>query len=434
MRPRNKREFEVTRLSERLPMGCTGESRYYATRHAFDNDAYLCKGQVSCCGCGTTFDYDGSNVCPHCGRHLNIVKSRKMSERKRYYYSETLAFGGYQVVRTYMGERYWQRGKITDYDFTEVMQHWWNANAVLTLLAKPLGMCSYYYDTWRYCEPLSVKREVEKYAYQVRPSACMVFSVIPALRRNGLATSTHDAAPNRLIYELLTNPHFETLWKAKQYGIAADSELRWIELYWNTIKCAIRHHYTIKDVSMWQDYIEVARNLNMDILNPTIVCPADLKAEHDKAVETLRRRKEKAERERERLQAEQRALQAKNDNERFVKFKGRYFGITFGNDNIKVSVLDSIEAYAEEGKHMHHCVFACAYYKKAGSLILSAKDNEGNRLATIELSLCDWSVLQCRGVNNSVPKDYNTICQLVHQNVPLFQAAQRQKEALALAS
>lgn len=53
---------------------------------------------------------------------------------------------------------------------------------------------------------------------------------------------------------------------------------------------------------------------------------------------------------------------------------------------------------------MHHCVFGMEYYKKSTSLILSAKDNDGNRLATIEYNTKNKEIVQCRAACNKVPE------------------------------
>lgn len=129
---------------------------------------------------------------------------------------------------------------------------------------------------------------------------------------------------------------------------------------------------------------------------------------------------------------EQKALQYQPT---FAQKKGMFFGVHFGNGKINITVLDSITAYKEEGTAMQHCVYRNQYYKENSSLILSAKDQDGNRLATIELSLKNWEVLQCRGKMNSVPKYYDEIVSLVKNNVKLFKQAKRQmREKLALAS
>ena len=144
---------------------------------------------------------------------------------------------------------------------------------------------------------------------------------------------------------------------------------------------------------------------------------------YDYCTEINKKREEKKRMEEARQRLIREAQEAKGDAENFIKNKGMYLGITFGNKDIVVTVLDSIDAYIEEGAKMHHCVFQCKYYNKNNSLILSAKDINGNRLATIELSLIDWNILQCRGVDNSRPSQYDEIVSLVNNNIGQFQQA-----------
>lgn len=48
----------------------------------------------------------------------------------------------------------------------------------------------------------------------------------------------------------------------------------------------------------------------------------------------------------------------------FVKAKGRFFGVEFSDGEIRIKVLDSVEAIRQEGEAMHHCVFTNEYYLK----------------------------------------------------------------------
>ena len=112
-------------------------------------------------------------------------------------------------------------------------------------------------------------------------------------------------------------------------------------------------------------------------LCPKYVCPADLKAEHDKLVA-----KRNLQRERERT--EQQRQKAIEDEKNYLKAKGIFFGLVFSDSLICIKVIESVEEMEEEGRIMHHCVGG--YHNKANSLILSATI-EGKRIETIEVSL-----------------------------------------------
>ena len=64
--------------------------------------------------------------------------------------------------------------------------------------------------------------------------------------------------------------------------------------------------------------------------------------------------------------------------------------------------------------HKHHCVGG--YHTKKDSLILSATIN-GKRIETVEVSLSQMKVVQCRGVCNSNTKYHDRIIKLVEDNV-----------------
>ena len=157
-------------------------------------------------------------------------------------------------------------------------------------------------------------------------------------------------------------------------------------------------------------------SIHLDTHNAHYVCPADLKAEHDK----LLKRKERIEA---RLELKKKLEESKQWEKSYRESKGRFFGICFGNENIVITVIQSVAEMAEEGKAMHHCVYSMGYYKNPNSLILSAKDMNGKRIETIEIDLKTFSVLQSRGVNNSNTDRHDEIIQLVRDNMNLIMKA-----------
>ena len=79
-----------------------------------------------------------------------------------------------------------------------------------------------------------------------------------------------------------------------------------------------------------------------------------------------------------------------------------------------VTAITDIPHLLEEGEAMSHCVGT--YYDEFDSLILSAKDEEGHRLATIEWCVSEGRVVQCRGAHNSKPAKYDEILTLIDRN------------------
>ena len=110
---------------------------------------------------------------------------------------------------------------------------------------------------------------------------------------------------------------------------------------------------------------------------------------------------------------------ALKDNEQYIEHKGKYFGLCFisKEKDIEIKVITSLNEMYDEGKEMHHCVFANEYYKKDDSLILTAKDNNGVRLETIEVDLKTFNVVQSRSKFNGVSPQHDRIVSLVKKNM-----------------
>ena len=180
--------------------------------------------------------------------------------------------------------------------------------------------------------------------------------------------------------------------------------------YWASVKICIRNGYTISDGSVWRDTIDLLRHFGKDTNSPKYVCPADLKAEHDKLVA-----KRNLQRERERT--EQQRQKAIEDEKNYLKAKGIFFGLVFSDSLICIKVIESVEEMVEEGRIMHHCVGG--YHNKANSLILSATI-DGKRIETIEVSLKTLKVVQSRGVCNSNTEYHDRIIRLVEDNAGLI--------------
>lgn len=183
-----------------------------------------------------------------------------------------------------------------------------------------------------------------------------------------------------------------------------------------SIKICVRKGYKVKDASMWADYIDLLEYFHLDTHNAHYVCPKNLKKEHDRLVA----KKEKLEA---KLKAEEARKNAIQWEAEYKAKKGMYFGICFGNEDIQIAVITSVADMAEEGVTMHHCVYTNRYFNKANSIILSARDKEGNRLETIELDLRILEVVQSRGKYNKLTPYHDQIVSLVKENVGLFRKA-----------
>ncbi|MDR0725305.1 MAG: PcfJ domain-containing protein, partial [Prevotellaceae bacterium] len=170
-----------------------------------------------------------------------------------------------------------------------------------------------------------------------------------------------------------------------------------------------------EDASIWRDYIDLLRFFGKDLHNAKYVCPADLKAEHDRYVQKKRDWQEQERRDK----ARKKAVEYEKT---YKEMKSRFFGIRFTDGLINVRVLESVEEIMLEGDAMHHCLFVSDYHLKPDSLILSASI-DGQRIETVELSLSTFKVLQSRGVCNRNTEYHDRIIELVQKNVRNFRRA-----------
>ena len=416
MKAKTKLQQRVYSLSQRLAP-ISERQQEWAFQHCFDHYGRRTKkGTASCLECGYEwFDKTlkpGPYVCPHCGRTIEIIETRKRRfKRDEAYYCILTTCGGYQVIRFF--DLYVTRhvGREAWYGCQEVVQLWITPAGKVVSIARLRPMLSWYRDSWNWSSTLEVRPY--KMCYDITPGFIYPRkSVIPALRRNGFCGDLHGISPLRLFLALLDNCRAETLLKAGQYpmlsheirsGVCSD------EKYWPSIRICMRRGYFISDASMWCDYIDLLRYFDKDVLSARYVCPGDLAAEHDR----LERKK------RERLESEElqrKIQQAQKAEETFRELKSRFFGLNFVDGPIRVRVLESVAEHLEEGILMHHCVFTNDYYSRPHSLILTAQIGE-EHIETVEVSLETFQVVQSRGVCNKPTEYHDRIVNLVERNM-----------------
>ncbi len=386
---------------------------------------YNSKKQYVCLDCGHSWtgEEKSSVVCPHCSAKLKVDKTRKWNYCDRSYIAVVTKCKGFQVVRMFLMQTNLRRGEAASYWFGEAFQRWLDPNGTCTIVGRARHWFAHYCDTWNWNSDLEIRSE--HYAYTVTPWKVVGHSsVIPEIRRNGYNGDFHDCSPYTLFYRLLTNNKTETMWKVGQYNLVAYSFSHSYEVdkHWSSVRIALRHNYTIKQPDLWFDMLASLEYLNKDLRNPSLICPTNLKAAHDEwlAKKNAKQAKERARQERLRiLRDEQRYLknqeQAKNDEEAYQKSKSKFFDLEFKDKEIVIKPLQSIQEFMEEARLMHHCVFSNGYYKKPMVLVFHALV-EGTSVATIEFSLENFSVVQCRGIYNSKPELYDRIMNLMKNN------------------
>ena len=434
-----------------LPSLTAAQQKYIRTK-VFEKYGYYWKGgQVRCMCCGHYFRVStpelavslelDSHTCPECGEVIQLRFWRECNNKCYGGYEDirnvsfVTTYKGYTVVRTYHVTRWTPIGDHTKYHINEVYQNWIDDSGKEVILSKKYTR-SIYHFRWANMSDWGIrKHNAHCSGYFSMPDVFDITGnflypisrVTPMLKRNGWSNDllhVIDINHVELIQKMLTEPFAEELVKTRQYsllcqwmkeGAPEKSNIRWL----HAMRICNRNNYIVKDASMWIDYIDLLHYFHKDIRNAHYVCPDNLKEEHDR----LFLRKERIENAKE---VARKVAEAKKHEKLYRKHRGMFFGICFGNKDIVVSVIASVKEMAEEGVVLHHCVYTNEYYdhkKHPNSLILSAKDQQGNRLETVEISTKTWSIVQCRGLLNRPSPFHNQIVQLVRDNMGLLRKA-----------
>lgn len=411
------------KMSGQLP-GITKSQMAYADKSCFSHYAFRSGKEIGwCTHCGEDLyvasgsTTDGSIMrCPHCGVKCEVRSCKKRTYNEALYMSVLTTYHDYQVCRHYLAKMKCRRGCKPVYGFLEVVQNWIASNGRETIMARstiPFGM---YNDYWCADSELSIKDRRQTYTGKSKYDVDGVYlypriSLLPKVKRNGFnAKRLEDCLPmNRLIRMLLVDREAEMLAKQGQYALLFHKWRAGIGEFGlpdHAIKIATRHGCIVKDPGMWLDYIALLDHFGYDTHSPKYVCATEYKRFHDKLAAKKQIEEDKAD--------------AEKWEREYKEQKKPYIGICFGDENIVISVIGSVEEMAEEGLAMHHCVFGMGYYKKTDSLILSAKDKYGNRIETIEVSLKTLEVVQSRGVCNRNTDMHDEILSLVKKNMKLI--------------
>lgn len=424
-------------LAEKLPE-ITPKQRQWAYEHCFANRAVYKprKKEVRCLCCGQTavwpkeflesyIDVDEYD-CPYCGKISTMEQDCKSTiYREHKHFTIITTFRGHQVARTWEVSRCnYGNDHFARYDADEIYQVWLSADGVETITGRQCHR-SPFCLTWDYHKPYDIRQHnasaTGAYAmddvYDISNNTLYPeVRVTPLIKRNGWtrkllryqgAISMIDA-----MRWLLTVPTAEMLVKTGQL----DLFLRMVRRrdrtlpFLHAVRIANRHHYIVPDAQLWIDMLTMAAELGRDTHNPQVVCPVHLGAAHDALLRPITRKREQ-----ERLKKER--VAAMEWEAKYRETKGKYFDLCFGTEDITITVIQSVADMEAEGKAMHHCVYNAGYYKRDDSLILSARDAEGNRLETIEVNLRTFAVEQSRAKCNQVSPRHKEILQLMRQNM-----------------
>lgn len=414
MKPRNKKQQHIVELSGRLRPLTTPQMNW-ALNSTINHYGYRLKnGMCTCMKCGHEWleTRNGMCLCPECGTQIEIKDTKERVIRDRSYFNIITTIEDYQVVRMFLMMVEMRKGMKAKPAFLEIGQYFIDpkGNKTVVGLQRTLG---YYIDSFAFGSPLEIRRDNEAFQRISDEWVYPRIKVTDTIKRNGFKGSCHHIHPVTLFQELLTNPKAETLMKSNdiellRYLCARQSYKSDIDKYWNTIKIAKRNGYDFKDVRMWFDYIKMLERMGKDLNSSSLIAPQDLKVAHDEYVEKVNRQRIKEQKEANRKKAEA-------DQAKFEELKGRYIGLSMTDGTIRLHTLDSVAEYYDEGTKQHICVGSSGYYLKEDTLVFTATMG-GRTIATLEISLKDFSIIQCRAFANGVCEYAEQIAGIINAN------------------
>ena len=314
-----------------------------------------------------------------------------------------------------------RKGMVAEPSFQEIGQYWLdeNGNATVVGLRRTIG---WYVDSFDYCSKLELRRDNDAFQFIADQWVYPRIKVTDTIKRNGFDGHTYDINPLTLFKELLSNPKAETLMKSGdvemlRYLCHSPFNADEIDFYWKSIKVAKRAGFEFEDAQMWMDYIKMLERMGKDLHSPVLVAPHDLKTAHDLYSAKVERQRIKQQREEDRKKAE-------TDEAKFEELKGRYIGLVMTDGEIVIHTLNSVAEYYDEGSRQHICVGSAGYYLKENSLVFTAKI-KGQTIATIEISLSDYSIIQCRAFANKVCKYQDRIAKIIKDNTKMIAERKR---------
>lgn len=460
MKPRNKLHHRIVDLSQYL-FQISKQQKEWAKSECLEHRGYATKNRVLCLDCGDTFSPQlvrrKKAVCPHCNTKIDVIESRKTTDRQVNYFAITEIFNEFQIVRNFEIIANYKKGSSADIYIHEILQYWIQPDLKVTMFGLKHNL-NYCCDSWS--GNMEIREEGSRYSYHgkkydVYARKYHPDSVIkPEYKMYGIDVNLQQVTFLDAIKHIPHQPRLETLLKAKQYWLV-DAHInqsgRSINYYWESIKICLRNKYKVKDAGLWMDYIDFLAYFQKDRRNAKFVCPKDLKKAHDfymkrkreimrieemkkdyirllkhfgefqkedfkfpknlsRELDLLVQREKIDKLEKSKKELEQKELEYK-------KFIKPFKDILFTNKSIKIIPLLSIEDFKKEGDKLEHCVYTREYFNKRDSLILSARIDD-EPIETIEISLENLKIIQARGWDNKPTDHHDVILKTIKKNLP----------------
>lgn len=414
-----------------------------------------------CTECGCEVQWLGQKRCPQCGTHWNNGKVEDYNNRSyTTEYSDAVIFqavGDVQLTRYYRVERCVHYGKPVSIYAWEIMRFFYAPSGERVMYQRAVQGFSSCWDSFSRWGALYHRQErtpqSSSYGAINRANLSVCYWGVRSLTKQWSYKNVLKVLDNfhgdTSAIRLIAYPYGETMLKCGQerlFRYLTSVGQRLPKRAENAANLCIRHKYTIENPSMWLDTLYMLDRFGYDTHNPKFVCPDNLGKLHDTLLKRKKRIEEaraakirevwerRREEERQRWDAEyarreaEKAKRAAELVNNWSKHFGKMLSIELTGTNLQIKPLQSIDEFKEEGEHMHHCVYQLGYYdyyKRPATLILSAKDSAGKRLATIEYDMRTNEVIQCRAACNAIPPRKAEIIQLIADHKQIFQKCEK---------
>lgn len=414
------------RLGYGYPKGETAERIYrHVHQPGLITRMYRRRKVFYCSECGSEIGVLTQKRCPVC--HAKWTEAVQEEKGRVCGYHMTLeAKGDIQLTRIYRAERTTHYGKAAMKFVWEVERIMYAPTGERRVFARNVNSMTYYYDAFSTSSSIELKREHNNHSGYYYNSAQLRYNLdlmsydIRSLTKQwqykDIPALLEDFKFNTSALRVIAYPWGETMRKTGQEKLFRYM-VKEIEQLPNGCQHALnictRNHYTIDDPSMWLDHLYLLKYLRLDTHNPHYVCPKDLREQHHELLERKKREDERRAALRKERETKMKLAKMEKDKVAYQKRWAKILPLMLSGENLNVRPLQSVDEFAEEGNAMHHCVFANGYYKRENCIILSAKDSDGNRLATIEYNTARNEIVQCRAACNQVPKRDAEIRQLI---------------------
>lgn len=414
MKPRNKREARFEEYCLKLnPIN--DKIKNWAFKHIRHVGFTTKKYGTTCMECGNVFRTDKTSCkCPQCNTKLDIIMTRKKSEHERIVFALIDTYNEYQLVIYCTMRQFLILGKKTEYSFDVVcINALSDDNKIMTFGRETVFSYSYVEYPWTDKTPSIKNYSEHKHSIYTR---CIypVMKYRDIYKQRGFEGMFFEYGPTYLLRIILTDKRAETILKRKtpKFLDAIIPSFHFIsdENIWKYIKICFRNNYVPYDIDMWLDYLSMILKYKSDISNAYYLCPADLKAEHDKWDAKI-----KSDRKKEQDKALfEKQLAIKQGYKTFALKNKAFKGFEINDRNIRIIYLDNIKKYERVGESLDICIHSSKYWDRKNSIILIAHVDDKPQ-ECIEVLLNPIQIKQINGYDNT-PSEYQDQVKTILRN------------------